>query len=177
MLIRLLTSTDSITELTALLHAAYARLGAMGFNYPAVDQSEEVTRKRVARGDCLLAVDGGRLLGTAMFHAPGRSEGCPCHERLDVATIGQFGVLPGQQGRGVGTQLFREVEARAAVSGAAELALDTSEGADHLIAWYERYGFRFVEHAQWTGKTYRSVIMSKVLSEHPVQPASATAAV
>ena len=177
MQIRLLTPTDSITELTTLLHAAYARLGTMGFNYTAVDQPDEVTRKRVARGDCLLALADGRILGTTMFHAPGCSEGCPCYERPDVATIGQFGVLPGQQGRGVGTLLLREVEARALASGAAELALDTSEGADHLIAWYERHGFRFVEHAQWTGKTYRSVIMSKVLGERPAQPASVTAAV
>jgi len=50
-------------------------------------------------------------------------------------------------------------------SGATELALDTSEGADHLIAWYERKGFRFVEYAQWKGKSYRSVIMSKMLQQ------------
>ena len=165
MLIRLPATTDSVTELTELLHAAYARLGAMGFNYTAVDQSEEVTRKRVSRGDCLVAVDGPRMLGTAMFHAPGRSQGCTCYERPDVATIGQFGVLPVEQGRGIGTMLLRETERRALVSGAAQLALDTSEGADHLIAWYERQGFRFVEHAQWKGKTYRSVIMSKVLTD------------
>ena len=51
-------------------------------------------------------------------------------------------------------------------NGAAELALDTSEGADHLIAWYERIGFRIVEYAQWKGKRYRSVIMSKTLQEN-----------
>ena len=78
-----------------------------------------------------------------------------------MATIGQFGVLPGRQGTGTGTRLLRHAEQLAAVSGVAELALDTSEGADHLVGWYEREGFRFVEHAQWEGKTYRSVIMSK----------------
>jgi hypothetical protein len=31
-LIRPLAPTDSITAMTELLHAAYARLGAMGFN-------------------------------------------------------------------------------------------------------------------------------------------------
>ena len=169
MLVRLLAPTDSVTELTKLLHAAYARLGGMGFNYTAVDQPEEVTRRRVSRGDCLVAVDGAQILGTAMFQAPGRSEGCPCYERPDVANIGQFGVLPGEQGRGIGTMLLQETERRAQASGAAQLALDTSEGADHLIAWYEQKGFRFVEHAQWKGKTYRSVIMSKTLGEPSVQ--------
>ena len=169
--IRALHPTDSMAALTGLLRAAYASLGAMGFNYTAVDQSEDVTRKRVSRGKCLVALDGGALIGTLTVYPPGRSGGCPCYERPDVATIGQFGVLPGQQGHGVGARLLGEAERLAVASGAAELALDTSEGADHLIAWYERKGFRFVEHAQWAGKTYRSVIMSKRLgSPHAERP-------
>ncbi len=163
LVVRALAYTDSIAAVTELLHAAYARLGAMGFNYTAVDQTEEVTRQRIGRGDCLVAVDDGVLVGTIMFHAPGRSSGCPCYERLDVATIGQFGVLPDRQGDGIGLRLLQEAERLAVASGATELALDTSEEADHLVSWYEREGFRFVEHAQWEGKTYRSVIMSKRL--------------
>ena len=170
MVIRELAPTDSISELTALLHAAYARLGGMGFNYTAVDQTEDVTRKRISRGLCLVATDNGALVGTIMFHAPGQSAGCPCYRRPDVATIGQFGILPGCQGTGTGTRLLREAERLAIAGAATELALDTSEGADHLIGWYEREGFRFVEHAQWPGKTYRSVIMSK-----PLQPTAALA--
>ena len=163
LIVRELAPTDSIADLTAVLHAAYARLGGMGFNYTAVDQTEEVTRKRISRGLCLVATDNCALVGTIMFHAPGQSAGCPCYERPDVATIGQFGVLPGRQGNGIGSRLLREAEKLAVASGATKLALDTSEGADHLVAWYEREGFRFVEHAQWEGKTYRSVIMSKQL--------------
>jgi len=163
MIVRKLAPTDSIADLTALLHAAYARLGRMGFNYTAVDQSEDVTHKRISRGLCLVATDNGVLVGTIMFYAPGQSAGCPCYERPNVATIGQFGVMPGCQGTGTGTRLLQEAETLAIARGAAELALDTSEGAGHLIGWYEREGFRFVEHAQWPGKTYRSVIMSKRL--------------
>ena len=163
MIIRQLAPTDSIAAITQLLHAAYARLGEMGFNYTAVDQTEDVTRQRIARGACLVAVEQGALVGTITFYAPGRSAGCPCYERPGTAVIGQFGVLPGKQGSGVGNRLLHESEQHAKASKAAELALDTSEGADHLIAWYERKGFRLVEHAQWEGKTYRSVIMSKSL--------------
>ena len=164
LVIRALAPTDSIAEMTALLHAAYARLGAMGFNYTAVDQTEEVTRRRIGNGDCLVAVEDGVLVGTLKFHAPGLSGGCPCYERPGVATIGQFGVLPDRQSHGVGSRLLQEAEKLAIAVGAAELALETSEGADHLVAWYERKGFRFVEHAQCEGKTYRSVIMSKRLA-------------
>ena len=163
LVVRALAPKDSIVAMTELLHAAYAGLGAMGFNYTAVDQTEEVTRKRIARGDCVVATDDGVLVGTIMVHAPGRSTGCPCYERPGTATIGQFAVRPDRQGNGVGTLLLRQAERLAVASGAAELALDTSEGAGHLIAWYEREAFRFVEYAQWEGKTYRSVIMSKRL--------------
>ncbi len=161
LIVRELAATDSIVGMTTLLHAAYARLGGMGFNYTAVDQTEDVTRSRIARGHCLVAIDDGALVGTIMVHPPGRSAGCPCYERPDVATIGQFGVLPGRQGAGTGTRLLRHAKELALASGTAELALDTSEGADHLIGWYEREGFRFVEYAQWEGKSYRSIVMSK----------------
>jgi hypothetical protein len=66
--------------------------------------------------------------------------------------------------------LLKRAEELAVVSGATTLALDTSEGADHLIAFYEKQGFSAVGHVQWNGKTYRSVIMSKAL---PYQPARA----
>ena len=167
MIVRPLAPTDSIAAMTDLLHAAYARLGAMGFNYTAVDQTEEVTRKRIARGKCLVVASGEEIVATIMVYAPGQSAGCPCYERPGVATIGQFGVLPSHQGLGTGTLLLRAAERLAIATGATELALDTSEGADHLIAWYERKGFRFAEYAQWKGKTYRSIIMSKPLRADP----------
>jgi hypothetical protein len=46
------------------------------------------------------------------------------------------------------------------------LALHTAEGAGHLVRWYSSRNYRFVEHVQWPGKTYRSVIMSKSLAAH-----------
>jgi hypothetical protein len=63
-IIRPIDPTDSLAAITVLLHSAYARLGAMGFNYTAVDQTEETTRKRVAGGTCLVAVDGCEPVGT-----------------------------------------------------------------------------------------------------------------
>lgn len=103
------------------------------------------------------------MVGTIVFYRSGQQKGSPCFERPGVAAIGQFGVLPDRQGSRIGSRLLREAERLALGSGAAELALDTAEGAIHLVAWYEREGFRFAEHAQWRGKTYRSVIMSKPL--------------
>ena len=62
--IRRVTEGDSIEALTVLVHRAYARLGAMGLNYTAVDQSPAVTAKRVGRGVCYVAEFGGELVGT-----------------------------------------------------------------------------------------------------------------
>jgi ribosomal protein S18 acetylase RimI-like enzyme len=83
--------------------------------------------------------------------------------RPDVALIGQLAVEPVYQGRGIATRLIRRAETRAEDDGAAELALDTAEPAQHLIDWYARLGFRFIEYAQWDVTNYRSVVMSKPL--------------
>ncbi|GAA5264543.1 hypothetical protein ACOSOMT5_P0967 [Acidiphilium sp. MT5] len=164
MIIRRLASCDSIEAITALLHDAYAELGRMGLNYTAVDQTDEVTRERIARGDCLVATEDDQLVGTIMFTEPSRTwGGTPWYRRADVAVIGQFGVHPRYQRRGVGVRLLRAAEQLAVMSGAKELALDTAESAGHLVAWYQRQDFRFIEYAQWEGKTYRSVIMSKMV--------------
>lgn len=55
------------------------------------------------------------------------------------------------------------VEERASELGLGHLALDTSEQARDLIAYYERRGFRFVEHLRWPDVNYRSVVLAKPL--------------
>ena len=161
--IRELKPADSLAQLTRLLHAAYAQLGAMGFNYTAVDQTEDVTRRRIEGGTCLVAASEGGLVGTIVYMPPGLSASCRHFAKPFVAKIGQFAVLPEFQGSGVGSRLLIAAEEIARNAGASELALDTAENAAHLISWYQNRAYQFVEHAQWEGKTYRSVILSKAL--------------
>jgi predicted N-acetyltransferase YhbS len=162
--IRRLAADDNVENLTALLHRAYATLGARGWNYTAVDQTVEVTRKRLAEGTCLVADRDGRIVGTIMYNPPQISYGgSPWLCRADVAHLGQFRVEPSLQRSGIGARLMAAVEELARADGACEIALDTAEPALHLIDWYARCGYRFIEHAQWRGKRYRSVIMSKAL--------------
>jgi GNAT superfamily N-acetyltransferase len=80
-----------------------------------------------------------------------------------VAHVGQFAVEPALRKRGIGGRLMDAAEELARAAGARELALDTAEPALHLIDLYGRRGFRLIEYAQWRGKRYRSVIMSKTL--------------
>lgn len=155
--------TDSATELTELLHRAYARLAAMNLRFWATHQSAEVTEKRIASGECFVAVADGAICGTILFRDASRTNGSPWYNRPDVASFGQFAVEPGLQSRGLGRRLVAHVEDRAAASGAGELALDTAEPAVHLVEWYTRLGYRFIEHAQWQHTNYRSVLLSKTL--------------
>ena len=74
-----------------------------------------------------------------------------------------MGVEPEFYGCGLGRMLMDHAEAAARADGALELAMDTAETADHLIDWYTRRGYRFIEYKQWDVTNYRSVLMSKTL--------------
>lgn len=161
--IRVLAPSDSVEDLTRLLHEAYRSLGEMGLNYTAADQDEETTLRRINRGECVVAELDGAIVGTVTWYRPQTLGGCAWYRRPDVAVFGQFAVQPQSQRSGIGSLLISEVEQRARQAGAGELALDTAEPAKHLIEYYARRGYRQVETAQWNGKTYRSVIMSKTL--------------
>lgn len=161
--IRPLLASDSLDELTQLLHRAYARLAAMNLRFMATHQSVEVTRERAAQGECFVATSNGVLCGTILLRRVETTRGCAWYDRPDVTAFGQFAVDPGLQAKGLGRRLVGLVEARAREMGVAELALDTAEPATHLIEWYARLGYRHVEFADWKHTNYRSVIMSKTL--------------
>lgn len=169
-LVRPLADTDSIEQITTLLHRAYAPLGAAGLNFTAVDQSVARTRERVCRGQCFVAVQGERIVGTVtvdgMFD-PNRhrwARATPWFFRRDVAHLHQYAVDPDAQGAGLGARLMSACEGWARTQGHRALALDTAVPASHLRQRYQRIGFREVAQVQWDGKTYRSVIMLKPLA-------------
>jgi len=135
----------------------------MGLHFMATDQSVEVTRKRAAQGDCFVAVADETIVGTILFRNAAQTKGCTWYDRPEVASFGQFAVEPKLQSAGLGRRLISYVEDRGRASGASEIALDTAEPATHLVNWYGRLGYRFVETAQWKHTNYRSVIMSKPL--------------
>lgn len=163
-LIRPLHQADSVAELTTLLHRAYQRLADMGLRYMATHQSEAVTRERIAQGTCLVAVLDEKICGTILFRSAGQTMGCPWYDRPDVASFAQFAVDPAIQAKGIGLQLLKKAETMAVADNAREIALDTAEPATHLVEWYSRLDYRFVEYTQWSHTNYRSVILSKALT-------------
>jgi GNAT superfamily N-acetyltransferase len=163
LLIRQFQESDSIDELTSLLHRAYARLGKMGLNYTAVDQSPAVTAKRIRGGHCFVVTAGPKLVGTIVAQPTYAKNDCAYFTRPGVAAAHQFGVDPEHQGLGIGRMLLQRAEQWARESGFAELAMDTAEPATHLVELYTRLGYRRVDWVQWPGKVYRSVVLSKRL--------------
>jgi GNAT superfamily N-acetyltransferase len=166
--IRRIDETDSLEELTDLLHRAYAGLAAMGFRYLATHQNTETTARRVAKGECYLMLNDWRIIGTILVIPPSHpAPHCEWYDRPDVSVLSQFAIEPGLQGQGLGGQLLRFAESRAALLGATEASVDTAEGATHLIRFYEARGYREVGRAQWGHTNYRSVLLSKRLTAHP----------
>ncbi len=168
--IRPLSPSDSIESLTALLHRAYAPLGAMGLNYTAVDQSVETTARRFGGGQGFVAEQAGRIVGTVVVNGPldaGESpdaRACAWYLRRDVAHLHQLGVDPAAQGKGIGPALIATCERWAVEQGYRAMALDTAMPATHLRQRYAALGYAEVGDVQWSGKRYRSVIMVEPLS-------------
>lgn len=164
LIVRRLRADDSISAITRLLHQAYAPLAAMGFRYTATHQNDEVTQLRVARGQAWVAEAREDIVGTiTLYDRPSPSSNCGWYLTPGVWTVGQFAVHPSLQRQGLGSRLIHKMEDIAASGGATELALDTAENAHHLVDWYQKIGYRFIEYADWSSTNYRSVILSKAL--------------
>ncbi|MCV2403396.1 GNAT family N-acetyltransferase [Marinomonas sp. C2222] len=163
-IVRKWRETDDISKITALLHRAYKELADMGFKYYATWQGDEVTRKRLSAGVAFIAEKDGNIVGTGTLYFPSNTPaGCDWYDRDDVAKFGQFAVDPDYQGCGIGSKMLEEIENTARKKGFPNLALDTAEGAHHLIKMYGKRGFKLVDYADWDKTNYRSVIMNKSL--------------
>ncbi len=163
-LIRIVQASDSVHEITSLLHKAYKQLADMGFRFLATHQNEAETRRRLNKGISYLALSEEKIISTvSLYYNNLDTHDASWYKKSGVAHFGQFAVLPEYQKLGIGNFIMNIVEDRAKREGAVELALDTAEGAEHLIKYYKQRGYRFIEYVKWEVTNYRSVIMSKRL--------------
>jgi GNAT superfamily N-acetyltransferase len=159
-------ATDSVEELTSLLHACYASLLAQGFRFTATAHSVETTRHRLAGARCWVAEAEGRFVGTVSWSPDDPSDEVPFYRQPEVAHFNQFGVLPELRGHRLGRRLLEAAEREAAAEGYKVLALDTAQPADGLVRLYEAWGFRQVALHDWRregepGVNYLSVVMAR----------------
>ena len=161
--IRPLKESDSIEDLTFLLHRAYKVQIDMGLHPLAGRQSPEITHKRTHSGECLVATLDDRLIGTVLLQEVEDAD-FPAHFlKPEVAHFSLLGVDPELQGVGVGRKLLDATEARAREMGLSELACSMAESDTKLMRFYEKLGFRLIEWWQWPYTNYRSAIVSKAL--------------
>ena len=161
---RYLAESDDLESITSMLHEAYGRLASAGMKYVASYQDVDITRRRAAKGETIVAFEEALIVGVITLSNVASTKGCPFYDRTDVASFGQFAVRPARQGHGIGSLLIDLVEQRAREVGVHELALDTSEDATDLIEMYKAKGYRFIEYVDWKITNYRSLILAKRLS-------------
>lgn len=155
--------TDSISELTDLLHLAYRTLLEQGMNFTATTQSQEQTQARIDSGICFIAIQKNVILGTILLQTTSDPDSPASYQEPDVAVISQFGVHPVIRKQGLGTKLLETAEVEAKNHGFKSLQLDTAKPAQGLISYYSKQGFTEISRHKWHGKTYESVVMSKSL--------------
>lgn len=162
---RWIQSSDSMDQLTEVLNSAYQGLVDLGLNYLAATQAPSMTRKRVTKAHkCLLGLCNGQIMATLSLYDYKPSDKSEWYNKSNVAKIGQFAVLPKYQGLGIGDMMMDIIENQARLlNGIEELALDTAEGAEHLIRYYKSRDYRIVEVIDWDITNYKSVVMTKSL--------------
>ncbi|MGW1009554.1 GNAT family N-acetyltransferase [Streptomyces termitum] len=161
--IRPFAEGHSVAELTRLLHRAYASHAAAGRTFFASYQSVEDTAHRAGQGECWLAFQAGRLVGSVTVAAPyDVPEGYPAPAR--VGSFWQLAVDPAYQGTGLGQRLLALAEDRIAALGFAQVVIDTSAEAVELVDWYRRRGYRAVGSWRWAVTNYESVVLLKELA-------------
>lgn len=162
---RLISQDDSIEELTRLLHKSYKALADMGLKYVASYQDESITLKRINNAyKSYVGIYKNKIVATVSLYNPRPSDVSDWYNNDFVAKIGQFAVLPELQRYGIGNRMMDIIENEVQrINGVRELALDTSETAYHLIDFYKKRGYRYVETINWSMTNYCSVVLSKSL--------------
>jgi ribosomal protein S18 acetylase RimI-like enzyme len=96
-------------------------------------------------GTVLVAVDGGRIVGTVMLRSEGQVVAGP-----DEAEIRALAVAPDGQGRGTGSALLRAALERAARDGVRYIVLLTQPEMLPAQRLYQRAGFRRLPDRDWS---------------------------
>lgn len=163
--VRAFTEYDSVEEITGLLHLAYKKLSLAGLKYLASHQATAITKQRIEKGKCFLALSRDKIIGTITYYSPYSCSGCEWYDQPEVASYGQFAVHPEFQGKGIGNALIKIAEYLAKKDNAKEITVDTSERAQNLIDFYMKRGYRLVGYAQWKEVNYKSVLLSKSIPQ------------
>jgi ribosomal protein S18 acetylase RimI-like enzyme len=138
---------DDCPTLLRLLHAAFQEYdGALDPPSGAHRETLDSVRARLAEGTAILAICGEAPAGFA-FYQP----------QDDYVYFSRLSVLPAFRNQGIGRALIEYVERRAAENGAEGVRLGVRTQLPHLIARYQRLGYRITKqmtHDGYSQPTY-----------------------
>jgi ribosomal protein S18 acetylase RimI-like enzyme len=154
--------TVALEPASARSHAELAALFTAGYEgyYMPVGVDENAFSFMAGTWDydldsSLVAVDGGDDVGFCMLGVRGTS-----------GWIGGVGIVAGRRGEGIGEQLMRAIEERAAARGVEELWLEVLVQNEPAIRLYEKLGYQAVRELEvWS-------LDGLVLQEHDVASAA-----
>jgi ribosomal protein S18 acetylase RimI-like enzyme len=135
-----------VPAIAALVEAAYAHYVPRIGRRPAPMDADHA--HAVARGDVLVADDGGALAGVL-----------ETAEYPDHLLVENVAVAPDRRGAGLGRDLLAAAEARAAALGLPELRLYTNEAMTENVELYRRLGWSETARARQDG--FRRVFFVK----------------
>lgn len=171
--IRPLLPSDSLEQLTDLIHRAYSPHLAQGLRFVGTHQTVEVTAERLATGDAFVSTSAGRIVGTVLARQPRPSSSVPLYRDPQTWSISQLAVAPEYKGRGLGRALHDTAVRHAVRRGARIIALDTAAPAARLIRLYKSWGYRIVGRADYRPTTnYESVLMAQSAAPRLGMPVS-----
>lgn len=146
-----------VSRLRQLLNSAYKNLADMGLNFNATFQDDELTADGLLEGRTFVLDLNGKLVGTMKLQNQNVLDDRPC------LYVGRFAVEPKLQGQGLGLYLLNLAERLAKREKCTCLQLDTAQPAEHLLNFYQDYGFKIMKQTYFEGKTYCSWILEKSL--------------
>ena len=130
---------DEAGRVTALAYREFARPGDRDWEAYLERIADVASRARVA--PVLVAVEDGRILGSATLELDGRIEDDDPPIEPDEAHVRMLGVHPDHRGRGVARALMEACVERARAAGRTRLTLATTRRMTAAQRMYERMGF------------------------------------
>ena len=130
--IRPLLPSDSLKQLTELIHRAHGPHLALGLRFVGTYQTVEVTAERIASGHAFVATAQDELIGTVTVRPPRPQSPAPLYGDPHTWSFSQLAVTPELKGRGLGRALHDAAVQCALQNGARTMMLDTAEPAQGL---------------------------------------------
>ena len=123
---------------TAEAYREFASGGADWAEY--LDEIADVT-ERAERTTIVIAIDDGRVVGSATLELDGRTDADARPLDADEAHIRMLGVHPDARGGGVATRIMAECEDRARRAGRSRMTLHTAQNMRAARRMYESLGY------------------------------------